>query len=133
MAYFCTPTEGLFMSTADKPEGLWSPLLEVRHVEKWENPCSFWDDDGKAYLGRNLHGAYPIVIHRMSEDGIKLLDDGLIVYTGPVAEDVKMLKKTATITSVFPKVAYYLDGRPFCTRKISMAPTRKRSYCRLLG
>jgi beta-xylosidase len=91
--YFCTPTEGLFLSTAEKPEGPWSPLVEVKHVEKWEDPCPFWDDDGKAYLGHSLHGAGPIIIHRMSDDGTQLLDDGLTVYTGPVAEGVKMFKR----------------------------------------
>jgi beta-xylosidase len=91
--YFCTPTEGLFLSTAEKPEGPWSPLVEVKHIEKWEDPCPFWDDDGKAYLGHSLHGAGPIIIHRMSEDGTRLLDDGLTVYTGPVAEGVKIFKR----------------------------------------
>jgi beta-xylosidase len=93
IVYFCTPTEGLFMSSSEKPEGPWSPLVEVRRVEKWEDPCPLWDDDGKAYLGHSLLGAGPIIIHRMSEDGTQLLDDGLTVYTGPVAEGVKMFKK----------------------------------------
>jgi len=91
--YFCTPTEGLFMSTSEKPEGPWSPLVEVKHIEKWEDPCPFWDDDGQAYLGHSLHGAGPIIIHKMSADGTKLLDDGLTVYTGPVAEGTKIFKK----------------------------------------
>jgi beta-xylosidase len=91
--YFCTPTEGLFMSTAERAEGPWSPLVEVKHVEKWEDPCPFWDEDGKAYLGHSLHGAGPIIIHRMSEDGTKLLDNGWTVYTGPVAEGTKIFKK----------------------------------------
>ena len=48
--YFCTPHEGLFMSTAENPEGPWSPLHCVKAVEKWEDPCPLWDDDGQAYL-----------------------------------------------------------------------------------
>jgi beta-xylosidase len=91
--YFCTPTEGLFTSTSENPEGPWSPLIEVHRVEKWEDPCPFFDDDGQAYLGHSLHGAGPIIIHRMSDDGTRLLDDGKTVYTGPVAEGVKMFKK----------------------------------------
>ena len=91
--YFCTPTEGLFMSVAEQAEGPWSPLVEVKHVEKWEDPCPFWDDNGNAYLAHSLHGAGPIIIHRMSPDGTKLLDDGVTVYTGPVAEGPKLLKK----------------------------------------
>lgn len=90
--YFCTPDEGLFMSTARRPEGPWTPLVHVKKVPKWEDPCPFWDEDGKAYLGHSLHGAGPIIIHRMSADGTQLLDSGFTVYTGPVAEGTKIHK-----------------------------------------
>lgn len=39
--FFCTPDEGLFMSNATNPAGPWSPLVNVCHVEKWEDPCPF--------------------------------------------------------------------------------------------
>lgn len=91
--FFCTPHEGLFMSTAENPAGPWSPLHLVQGVEKWEDPCPFWDDDGNAYLGRSRHGAGPIIVHKMSPDGKRLLDDGVTVYTGPVAEGTKMFKR----------------------------------------
>jgi beta-xylosidase len=90
--YFCTPDEGLFMSTAEKAEGPWEPLVQVKAIPRWEDPCPFWDDDGKAYLGHSLKGAGPIIIHKMSEDGKQLLDDGLTVYTGPTAEGTKIHK-----------------------------------------
>lgn len=91
--FFCTPKEGLFMSNAINPTGPWSPLHLVEKVEKWEDPCPFWDEDGQAYLGRSRHGAGPIIIHKMSADGTHLLDEGTTVYTGPVAEGTKILKK----------------------------------------
>lgn len=91
--YFCTPKEGLFMSTAANPEGPWEPLVQVVNTAGWEDPCPFWDEDGKAYLGHSKVGAGPIIIHRMSDDGKKLLDDGFTVYTGPVAEGTKILKR----------------------------------------
>jgi beta-xylosidase len=91
--YFCTPDEGLFMTQAEKPEGPWTPLHCVKAVSKWEDPCPFWDDDGQAYLGRSQWGAGPIILHRMSVDGRTLLDDGVTVYTGPVAEGTKLLKR----------------------------------------
>ena len=90
--YFCTPDEGLFMTSAARPEGPWSKLLLVKAVKKWEDPCPFWDEDGKAYLGHSFYGAGPIIIHRMSEDGTRLLDEGTTVYTGPVAEGTKIHK-----------------------------------------
>lgn len=39
--YFCTPDEGLFMTNAERAEGPWSPLLLVKAVKKWEDPCPF--------------------------------------------------------------------------------------------
>ena len=48
--YFCTPDEGLFMSTAKDPSGPWAPLHCIKRVKKWEDPCPFWDEDGNAYL-----------------------------------------------------------------------------------
>ncbi|MCR4824093.1 MAG: glycoside hydrolase 43 family protein [Bacteroidales bacterium] len=90
--FFCTPDEGLFMSHAPQAAGPWSPLHLVASVPKWEDPCPFWDEDGQAYLGRSQHGAGPIIIHKMSPDGTKLLDDGVTVYQGPVAEGTKIHK-----------------------------------------
>lgn len=91
--FVCMPKAGLFMTTAKRPEGPWDPLFHVKDVEGWEDPCPFWDDDGQAYLGHSILGAGPIIIHRMSADGKRLLDDGKTVYTGPVAEGTKFLKK----------------------------------------
>ena len=101
--YFCTPDEGLFMSTAKEASGPWSPLHCVKAVQKWEDPCPFWDDDGQAYLGRSQHGAGPIIVHRMSADGRQLLDNGVTVYTGPVAEGTKFLKRDGYYYLIIPE------------------------------
>ena len=101
--YFCTPDEGLYMSTAANPHGPWAPLHLVRRVEKWEDPCPLWDDDGQAYLGRSRHRAGPIIVHRMSPDGRELLDDGVTVYTGPVAEGTKFLKRNGWYYLIIPE------------------------------
>ena len=101
--YFCTPEEGLYMSTAKDPHGPWAPLHLVKRVEKWEDPCPFWDEDGSAYLGRSRYGAGPIIIHRMSADGRQLLDDGITVYEGPVAEGTKFLKRHGYYYLVIPE------------------------------
>lgn len=90
--YFCTPDEGLFMSEATDPAGPWSPLHCVESVVGWEDPCPFWDEDGTAYLGHSRRGAGPIIIHKMSADGRTLLDEGVTVYEGPVAEGTKIHK-----------------------------------------
>ncbi len=101
--YFCTPDEGLFMATAKDAHGPWSPLHLVKRVEKWEDPCPLWDDDGQAYLGRSRHGAGPIIVHKMSADGRQLLDDGVTVYTGPVAEGTKFLKRNGYYYLIIPE------------------------------
>ncbi len=101
--FFCTPDEGLFMTTATDPRGPWQPLHCVRQIAKWEDPCPFWDDDGQAYLGRSRHRAGPIIVHRMSADGRQLLDDGVTVYTGPVAEGTKFLKRNGYYYLVIPE------------------------------
>ena len=101
--YFCTPDEGLYMTTAVDAHGPWSPLHLVKRIEKWEDPCPFWDDDGQAYLGRSRHRAGPIIVHRMSPDGKQLLDDGVTVYMGPVAEGTKFLKRNGHYYLIIPE------------------------------
>lgn len=101
--YVCTPDEGVLMSTATKPEGPWAPLKVVKSVRRWEDPCPFWDEDGKAYLGHSVLGAGPIILHQMSPDGTKLLDEGKTVYTGPVAEGTKIYKRQGFYYLVIPE------------------------------
>ena len=101
--YFCTPDEGLFMSTAPDPAGPWAPLHCVKSVFHWEDPCPFWDEDGQAYLGHSLWGAGPIIIHKMSPDGRELLDEGVTVYRGPVAEGTKIHKWNGTYYLSIPE------------------------------
>jgi len=101
--YFCTPDEGLFMTSAKKPEGPWEPLCHVKDVAKWEDPCPVWDDKGNAYLGRSAHGAGPIILHRMSKDGRQLLDEGDTIYTGPVAEGTKFLHRDGWYYLIIPE------------------------------
>ena len=101
--YFCTPDEGLYMTTASNPAGPWAPLHLVKRVVKWEDPCPFWDDDGQAYLGRSQHGAGPIIVHRMSPDGKTLFDEGKTVYEGPVAEGTKFMKRNGWYYLIIPE------------------------------
>ncbi|HZK26375.1 MAG TPA: glycoside hydrolase 43 family protein, partial [Thermoclostridium sp.] len=101
--YFCTPDEGLYMSSAINPAGPWAPIYEVERVAGWEDPCPFWDDDGNAYLGHSTVGAGPIIIHKMSADGTKLLDNGTIVYVGKIAEGTKIYKRNGYYYFVIPE------------------------------
>ncbi len=91
--FVCTPYDGLFMWHARHPAGPWSETVTVKAVEKWEDPCPFWDDDGQAYLAHSVHGAGPIILHKMSPDGTRLLDEGVEIYRGKVAEGPKLFKR----------------------------------------
>src|SRR6266567_9330654 len=74
--YFPTPDEGVFVSTAPKMTGPWSAPEAVLPGPGYEDPCPFWDDDGQAYLVHSKVGAGPLILHRMSADGKKVLDEG---------------------------------------------------------
>ncbi len=84
--YFATPYEGVFMATAKTVDGPWSAPVAVIAQEGLEDPCPFWDDDGQTYLVHGKVGAGPLVLHRMSPDGKRVLDAGTVI-----AEDAKAL------------------------------------------
>jgi beta-xylosidase len=95
--YFATPTEGIFMVKAKKIEGPWTEPVAVIAGPRLEDPCPFWDDDGNAYLVHSRVGAGPLVLHRMSADGTKVLDGGKTIVEDPVRlpvlEGPKLLKR----------------------------------------
>lgn len=95
--YFATPYEGVFMSTATRAEGPWSPPVKVIAESGLEDPCPFWDDDGQAYLVHGKVGAGPLVLHRMSPDGKRVLDAGTVIAEDPkalpVLEGPKLYKR----------------------------------------
>lgn len=94
--YFCTPNDGLFVARTKNPLGKWK-LHQLLEVVKWEDPCPFWDEDGRAYLVHSIHRGGPAILHRMSEDGLQLLDNGVAVYhnveENPILEGLKMTKR----------------------------------------
>lgn len=94
--YFCTPQDGLFVAKTSDPRSDWE-LTQMVEVAKWEDPCPFWDDDGQAYLAHSIHRGGPAIIHRMSADGLHLLDNGTVVYhdeeANPILEGLKMEKR----------------------------------------
>ncbi len=95
--YFPTPSEGIFVSTAPKITGPWSPPEVVMAQVGLEDPCPFWDEDGKAYLIHSKTGAGPLILHRMSPDGKHVLDNGKVIVDDPVhlpvLEGPKMYKR----------------------------------------
>lgn len=95
--YWPTPQEGVFMATAKRPEGPWSAPVKVISGPGLEDPCPFWDDDGHAYLVHSRVGAGPLILHRMSPDGRRVLDQGRVIVddpkTLPTLEGPKLYKR----------------------------------------
>ncbi|MFG6685772.1 glycoside hydrolase 43 family protein [Mariniflexile sp. HNIBRBA6329] len=94
--YFCTPEDGLFMASTKNPAEKWD-LTIIENVERWEDPCPLWDDDGNAYLVRGKVCANELYLHKMSKDGKQILDNGTLIFNDvekqPIIEGPKFLKK----------------------------------------
>jgi len=75
------PNGGFVVATAANPAGPWAiQLMRDKNGDpldalSWDDPCPFWDDDGKAYLVASKPGKfwYPILF-QMTPDGTQLLD-----------------------------------------------------------
>ncbi len=100
--YYGDPDYGIYMTKAKDPAGEWSKPLLVKAAKGWIDPCPLWDDDGNAYLVHAFAGSRAgiksiLVVNKMSADGTRLLDDGVMVFDGhetdPTVEGPKFLKK----------------------------------------
>ena len=100
--YYGDPDFGVYMTKTKNPAGEWSKPLLIKAAKGWIDTCPFWDDDGKAYLVHAFAGSRAgiksvLVINKMSADGEKLLDDGVMVFDGhenhPVVEGPKFYKR----------------------------------------
>lgn len=89
--YYGDPDFGIFMTKTKDPAGEWSKPLLVREAKGWIDPSPLWDDDGNAYLVHAFAGSRAgiktvLVVNKMSPDGTKLLDDGVLVFDGHDAD-----------------------------------------------
>jgi beta-xylosidase len=95
--YWPTPTEGIFVSTAARMQGPWSKPVSVLAGPGFEDPCPFWDADGRAYLIHAKVGAGSLILHRMSPDGTRVLDAGRTIVEDrvnlPVIEGPKLYRR----------------------------------------
>lgn len=105
--YFPTPQEGIFVSTAPKITGPWSAPVAIIAKPGLEDPCPFWDDDGSAYLIHSRVGAGPLILHRMSPDGLHILDDGKVIVDDP--HDLPVLEGP----KLYKRRGYYYIFAPF--------------------
>ena len=103
--YVCSPDEGLFCFTTKDPAGEWE-MHHVLDVTGWIDPCPLFDDDGSVYLGHSFAASRVginnvLYIHRMSDDGLTILDKGREVVNGldygdVTIEGTKLYKRNGT-------------------------------------
>ena len=124
--YVCTPHDGLFMWHAKNPAGPWSETVTVKTIDRWEDPCPFWDDDGRAYLVHGRVGAGPLILHQMSPDGMQLLDDGVEIYRGPVAEGPKLFKRNGWYYISLPEGGVNAGGQTVLRARDIRGPYERR-------
>jgi beta-xylosidase len=100
--YWADVDRGIYVSTAKDPTGEWSQPELVKAAKGWIDPCPFWDDDGKAYLVSAFAASRTgikstLVLSRLSDDGKRVLDDGVLIYDGhakhPTIEGPKLYKR----------------------------------------
>ena len=85
--YYPDPDYGIYLVKAKNPTGPWSEPLLIKEAKGWIDPCPLWDTDGNAYLVNALAASRSgvksiLVVSRMSADGTRLLDDGVMVFDG---------------------------------------------------
>jgi beta-xylosidase len=100
--YYPDPDFGIYLTKAKAAAGPWSEPLLVEGGKGLIDPCPLWDDDGKAYLVHAYAGSRAgiksiIVVKKLSSDGTKTLDQGVLVYDGheldPTIEGPKFYKR----------------------------------------
>ena len=89
--YACMPDEGLYAWTAEDPSGPWSCQL-VKKVIGWIDPCPLFEEDGPwlihGFAASRVGINNILYIHRLSEDGLSVLDKGRRVYDGAEHGDI---------------------------------------------
>jgi beta-xylosidase len=100
--YYPDPDRGIYVVKAKDAAGPWSEPVLVKEAKGWIDPCPLWDADGRAYLVTGVAASRSgvksiLVVSRMSPDGTRLLDDGVIVFDGhdkhPTVEGPKFYQR----------------------------------------
>lgn len=92
--FFGTPDEGYFMTSAEKAEGPWEPLVTLKAGPGWNDCSALWDDDGKAYfIGTHFADGYKTYIFDMAPDGKSVdWESGRLMNEGNGREASKLIK-----------------------------------------
>ncbi len=100
--WYGDPDLGIFTTRARDPRGPWEPLRLVKEARGWIDPCPFRDTDGSLWLvhawAKSRAGFNGILtVHRLSPDGLSVVDDGVNVFDGetrhPTIEGPKLYRR----------------------------------------
>ena len=100
--FYPDPDFGIYVTKTKNPAGAWSEPVLIKAGKGLIDPCPLWDDDGNAYLVSAFAGSRAgfksiLIVSKMSADGMRLLDDGVLVYDGhdanPTIEGPKFYKR----------------------------------------
>ena len=85
--YYGDPDFGIYVVTAEDPAGAWSAPRLILPGKGLIDPAPFWDDDGTAWLvhawAKSRAGFNNVItLHRLSADGLSVLDEGRVVVDG---------------------------------------------------
>ncbi len=101
--FYPDPDFGIYMTKTKDPAGKWSEPILIKQAKGWIDPSPLWDDDGSAYLVSAFAGSRAgiktvLIVSKMSPDGTRLLDDGVMIYDGhdaqPTVEGPKFYKRS---------------------------------------
>ncbi|MGF7039035.1 glycoside hydrolase family 43 protein [Mucilaginibacter lappiensis] len=100
--YYPDPDFGIYLVKAQNPAGPWSKPVMVMEGKGIIDPCPLLDSDGSMYLVHGFAGSRAgiksvIAVNKLSKDGTRVVDDGVIVYDGhetdPTIEGPKFYKR----------------------------------------
>jgi beta-xylosidase len=114
-------TDGFFMATAGHPSGEWEihQILDKNgkplSTLEWTDPCPFWDEDGKAYLGASRPGGvWYGYLFEMTPDGRQLLDADVdhmnmedVEYTYPLGGTLYSPFQSTEGNKIYKRNGYY--------------------------
>jgi beta-xylosidase len=83
-----------FMSSAPTPEGPWSPIRKIHDTigGDYEDPCPFWDDDGKGYI-LLVGNPGPLTIHPLNASFDAIEGKGITLISDIPPKGPQMLKR----------------------------------------
>ena len=100
--FYPDPDRGIYILKAKNAAGPWSEPLLIKEAKGWIDPCPLWDVDGKAYLVSAMAASRSgiksvLIVSRMTPEGTKVLDDGVMVFDGhdrnPTVEGPKLYQR----------------------------------------